>query len=291
MPDPRLADLLGRDAGPARAVVIGFPSDEGVRRNGGRPGAARGPQAIREALARLTPDAEASDRFRALIERTHDLGDITVTGDVERDQATLGSEVRAHLNDGRFVLVLGGGHETAFGHFLGYTRPVDLLNWDAHADVREAKAGRAHSGSPFRQALEHPSGLCRSYHVAGLQPQSVAADHVAFVRAHGSATFRNRLTTAAAVDSVFDRLGDAALVSFDLDAVDHSQAPGVSAPATDGLPVELWLRAAFMAGSDPRVRSADIVELSPPHDRDGQTARLAALTAWHLLRGLAARPA
>jgi len=34
---------------------------------------------------------------------------------------------------------------------------------------------------------------------------------------------------------------------------------------------------------------ADVCELCPPHDRDGQTARLAALTVWEILRGLAGR--
>jgi arginase family enzyme len=63
----------------------------------------------------------------------------------------------------------------------------------------------------------------------------------------------------------------------------------VSAPATNGLPVPLWLQAAFLAGANPRVASADVVELAPPHDQDGQTARLAALTVWEILRGLATR--
>jgi arginase family enzyme len=79
-------------------------------------------------------------------------------------------------------------------------------------------------------------------------------------------------------------------VSFDLDAVDQAFAPGVSAPAPRGLRPDLWLRAAFLAGRTPAVTSADVVELCPRLDRDEQTARLAALTAWEILRGLAARP-
>ncbi|HEV2873534.1 MAG TPA: class I SAM-dependent methyltransferase, partial [Thermoleophilaceae bacterium] len=46
---------------------------------------------------------------------------------------------------------------------------VEILNWDAHADVRELKQGQAHSGSPFRQAIEDASRVCRRYSVAGLQ--------------------------------------------------------------------------------------------------------------------------
>ena len=292
--DPRLGQLLGSalaDGRPPRAVIVGFPCDEGVRRNGGRPGAALGPGAIRQAFARLTPDAAAPERFAEVVSRTRDLGDVAPTGALEADQRALGAVLAPHLAAGAFAIVLGGGHETTYGHFLAFAAlgwPVRLLNWDAHADVRELRDGMAHSGSPFRQALEHPSGLCERYTVAGLQPHSVARAHLDYVRARGLTHFRQELGSEADVDAVHAEARPA-LVSFDLDAVDRAYAPGVSAPAVGGLPVHLWLHAAFRAGRSPGVRSADVVELSPPHDRDGQTAALAALTVWHLLRGLAAR--
>src|SRR5437764_9148875 len=86
--DPRLGNLLGTDTTPdaARVVLVGFPTDDGVRRNGGRPGAAQGPEAIRRALWKLTPDAEQFDAFCELLRQTADLGDIAVTGDLEADQ-------------------------------------------------------------------------------------------------------------------------------------------------------------------------------------------------------------
>jgi formiminoglutamase len=52
---------------------------------------------------------------------------------------------------------------------------------------------------------------------------------------------------------------------------------------------ELWLAAAFHAGQCAQVSSCDLVEINPNYDRDGQTARLAALTVWQVFRGLAAR--
>lgn len=79
------------------------------------------------------------------------------------------------------------------------------------------------------------------------------------------------------------------MVSFDLDAVDQAYAPGVSAPATGGLDVDVWLHAAFEAGCNPEVASMDVVELNPRFDPDGRTARLAALTVWTFLRGLSER--
>jgi len=80
------------------------------------------------------------------------------------------------------------------------------------------------------------------------------------------------------------------MVTFDLDALDQAFAPGVSAPAARGLSPGAWLAAAHRAGRTPAVASADICELCPAHDEGGRTARLAALTAWEVLRGLAARP-
>lgn len=295
--DPRVGHLLGSGIGAGerpRAVLVGFPVDAGVRRNGGRPGAARGPEAIRQALYRLAPDAFGFEAHAGLLRRTVDAGDLRCSGDLEQDQAALGEAVVGWLREGAFVVVLGGGHETAFGHYLAYARaglPVEILNWDAHADVRELRDGKGHSGSPFRQALLHPSRTCRRYRVAGVQPQSVAREHVAFVEARAGRVLPAAGLDRAGCERLCAQLGWPALVTFDLDAVDQAAAPGVSAPATRGLPAALWLEAAFQAGRSPAVTSADVCELCPPHDRDGQTARLAALTVWELLRGLAARGA
>src|ERR687884_322191 len=57
----------------------------------------------------------------------------------------------AALRPGRAVLV--GGHETAYGHYLGYVRagrPVGIINLDAHLDLRPVEGGRGNSGTPFR---------------------------------------------------------------------------------------------------------------------------------------------
>jgi formiminoglutamase len=289
-----MRDVLGRalmPGEPALVSLIGFPSDEGVRRNHGRPGAAAGPAAIRQALGRLTPDAEGTAAFLYVAERTADLGDVEVSGDLECDQERLGDRIAPLLARDRMVIVLGGGHETAYGHFLGYAAaatPVRIVNWDAHCDVREPVDGRGTSGTPFRQALEHPSGLARQYCVAGVQPHSAAAAHVAFAASRGAVVWRRDVTRATIVN-LYAAEDTAVMASFDLDAIDRAHAPGVSAPNAAGLPVDVWLEAAYRAGAAPHVRSADIVELNPSVDRDGQTAAIAALTVWYLLKGMSDR--
>jgi formiminoglutamase len=223
--------------------------------------------------------------------RTRDIGDVAVAGDMESDQSSLSEVLEPHVSEGAFVIVLGGGHETSYGHFLGYVRAgraVEILNWDAHPDVRELKQSQGHSGSPFRQALEHPAGLCRRYSVAGLQPQSVARGHLDFVLQRGEAIWCEEVSLRLIRD-LYRKSKAPVMASFDLDAVGQSEAPGVSAPAPSGLGAELWFAAAYEAGKSPVVSSVDVVELSPPLDLGDQTARLAALTVWWLLRGLAER--
>lgn len=292
--DPRLGRWLAREgrlSGETRVALVGFPSDEGVRRNGGRPGASEGPGAIRRALYGLTPEPRepVAGAMTELLQRTRDLGDVSVTGTVEEDQERLGDVVARLLERGVVPVILGGGHETAYGHFLGYARAalgVEILNLDAHPDVRTIGEAGAHSGSPFRQALEHPSGACRDYGVAGLQPRSVARSHLEYLRERGvGVTWREELP--GALSRVVDGLAGPAMVSFDLDAVDRAHAPGVSAPATDGLRPGTWLEAAGRVGRSAAVTSVDLVECNPRFDRDGQTASLAAATVWHFLRGRA----
>ncbi|GAB5537136.1 MAG: formimidoylglutamase [Rubricoccaceae bacterium] len=291
--DPRLARWLAANAltDRTRVALVGFPSDEGIRRNRGRPGAAAGPAALRKALYAMTPAARQPEAFIELVERTVDLGDVPVTGKLEADQALLGEVVGELLERGIVPIVLGGGHETAYGHFLGYveSRQLDgigVLNWDAHADVRPLRDGQAHSGSPFRQMLDHPSGLCERYTVAGLHPWRVSAAHVAAVRERGEAVFADELTADRARQLVAE-LDQPTLVTFDLDALDA--APGVSAPGVGGLAVDVWLAAAEACGRSQHVRSVDLVELNPSFDIGNRSATLAALTVWHVLAGLAKR--
>lgn len=293
MDDPRLGDLIVQHRiNDPKVVLIGFPSDEGVRRNGGRPGAAEAPQHIRKALYKLTPDGNNAVRFSRLLEHTLDTGDLEVTGDLESDHQRLGNEVAKWIGQGAVPIVLGGGHETAFGHFLGYAESgldVRILNVDAHADVRPLKKGLAHSGSPFYQALEDPGNRCKKYTVLGLNPWSVTNTHLRYIDSKQGTYCWSQDLTEAIVDNALQSDKGRLMVTLDMDVVDQSAAPGVSAPATLGIKPAMFLYAAYAAGKSPAVSSFDISEVNPRYDVDSRTTRLAALAIWHFLKGLAER--
>jgi formiminoglutamase len=298
--DPRLGEVIefwhgDPDAlGPGRAVLIGFPQDEGVRRNSGRVGAAEAPDAIRCWLYRLTPGDPASDRDLSKAPPL-DAGNVRITGDLEQSQQALAAVVAGVLASGGVPVVLGGGHETAYGVFLGYAaagRAVGIINVDAHLDVRPLIDGRGHSGSPFRQALEHAALPLARYVCLGAQPHATSREHLRYVQEHGGVVrwcdeLRPSLAHHLAVEGGrIAGLRCAAHLSIDTDAVSMAEVPGVSAPNPVGLAGSEVIAAARLAGSSHEVAGLDVVEISPPLDRDGQSARWAAVLVWNFLVGL-----
>jgi formiminoglutamase len=304
--DPRLADITLLWRGdpsvlvPGRPVLVGFPFDEGVRRNGGRAGAAEAPAEIRRWLSHLTTWDGLSDSDLSLLPPL-DLGNVRHGSPLEEAQQALGEVVATLLDSGAIPIVLGGGHETAFGHYLGYAagqRPVGIINLDAHLDVRPLGGGRGNSGTPFRQALEHaPHPLPgKRYICLGAQPHSVARAHLDYARQQGC-TVRWRQECAGSLARHFAqdlkqlvKDGCQVYVTVDADAVDASAVPGVSAPNALGLSAEEVIACARLAGQSPGVTSFEVVEINPRFDPDGHSARWAALAVWHFLIGLSSRP-
>jgi formiminoglutamase len=303
--DPRLGERVEFWTGdPAaltagRPVLLGFPQDEGVRRNAGRPGAARAPAEVRRWLYRLTPfDPCAGVAVGANL---LDLGDLRIEGELEQTQDALGAVIAAVLGAGAVPIVLGGGHETAYGHFLGYAaagREVGIVNLDAHLDVRPLNDGRGHSGSPFRQALEHPTrplGQGR-YACLGAQPFSVAREHALYVQGRGGAIGWAPEVSGALERHFFhvctrlDADGCLVYLSLDADVVRSADVPGVSAPNPLGLGGDEVVRCVRRAGAHPAVSSLDVVEVNPDLDADGRSGRWAATVVWQFLAGLAERP-
>jgi formiminoglutamase len=303
--DPRLGEIIEPWRGDAsslqqgRAVFIGFPQDEGVRRNQGRPGAALAPQEIRRYLYRLTP-WDGVNNTDLTNHPPLDMGDVRVEDPLEDSQERLGEVITAILRSRAIPIGLGGGHETAYGHYLGYTgvrQKVGIINLDAHLDVRPLVDGMGHSGSPFRQALDHPTFPLpgRLYVCLGAQPQSVSRQHFNYLREAGGVvhwrdSVRRRLCEF--FQREYDRLVAEechVYVSLDADVVRASEIPGVSAPNPSGLSGEEVLECLRLAGSLPHVTSLDLVEINPLLDRDGQSARWAALLLWHFLMGLTSR--
>jgi formiminoglutamase len=271
------------------AVLIGFPCDEGVARNGGRIGAAAGPAALRGALANLPYLDEP---------QLSDAGDICGPGDtLEAAQAKLGEMVARVLKQGALPLALGGGHEIAWGTFQGIAAAQNharllIVNLDAHFDLREARQGN--SGTPFRQIYDWRASHSRPFDYRVLGISRYANTRALFDRAKGFGVrywLDEALQTESALAGAEAALGaefanfDAVYLTVCLDVLPAAVAPGVSAPGVLGVPLSHVERLIDLVAGSGKLIAADIAEFNPSYDRDGTTARVAARIVARIVRG------
>ncbi|MDT8449683.1 MAG: formimidoylglutamase [Wenzhouxiangellaceae bacterium] len=262
--------------------LLGLADDHGVRLNGGRVGAAQGPNAFRAALAGYgAADSVSLQGFNIPV---FDLGNIVPGDSLAETHARVTDTVAAMLAAGLMPVGIGGGHDLTFPEVRAVTdalaRPrgieLDGVYFDAHLDVREDDG----SGMPFRRLIEH-AGIGR-LELFGFDPLSNTRVHFDWFREHGG-------TLADWPPHQWPH-STATFASICLDVIDMAQAPGVSAPAPAGWPAQRVAEYAESAGRNPAVCCFDIMELSPPHDEHGRTARLAACLFLRFLAGLDQRP-
>lgn len=299
--DLRLRPLPKPSAGQPTICLIGFCSDEGVIRNLGRPGAAKGPAQIRQALANLP----SLYRERA---RLCDLGDITgeAGADMETIRTSLSQIVATVAAQGGISLVLGGGHELASAHFAGLSSGltegsangaprIGIINFDAHLDLRPLSGGRPSSGTSFREIAEAQKqrGEPFSYWALGIQLSANTESLFRAAKEFGVRYTLARDITPAALPTLqrelleFANAHDALYVTVCADVFNAAHAPGVSAPQPFGLapePVLELLRPLWKTG---RIAGFDIAEVSPRFDADNRTAQLAAVLVFAFLNTLA----
>jgi formiminoglutamase len=268
-------------------ALLGFACDEGVKRNLGRAGAKQGPYAFRQALARLPVHKPLT---------LYDAGNIFCNSDdLEDAQNSLGLAVKQLLDLGLQPLVIGGGHETAWGHYQGLAETVKdkrfaIVNFDAHFDLRELINGElGSSGTPFKQIAlaREKQNLDFNYFCFGIQQMAntkslfeTASQLGVTYRTAQEVNDHNQLKKHQALLNDIIQQHDAIYLTICLDAFAAHLAPGVSAPQPLGLLAEPALSLIKQLQTSGKVISSDIVELSPAHDLNNLTAKLAAAITW-----------
>jgi formiminoglutamase len=268
-------------------ALVGFCCDEGIRRNSGRIGAADGPKAIRQALAKLQ-----LHRKNILC---YDAGDIICSGsELEEAQANLSQVIHTLLTQQLIPIVMGGGHEMAFGHFEGivqsYPQPeFNIVNFDAHFDMRPLLSeNKGSSGTPFLQIAkaQHNRKSLFNYYCIGIQPSSNSPDLFETAAQYHAQIFSADEVYQNNLYNFIQRILDTQkniYVSICLDVFASAYAPGVSAPQALGLTPWQVIPALRNLAQSGKVVSYDIAELSPPYDSDARTAKLAAALIYEII--------
>jgi len=286
------ADQLAMQS-PRGFCLLGYCCDHGVELNLGRTGAARGPEAIRTQLANLPVNFPKTVRL-------YDGGDIHCRdGDLGGAQRALAESVERVLSSGLFPVVLGGGHDVAFGHYLGISQHLSsskrlgILNFDAHLDLRPLRPA-ATSGTMVTQIAAEcrERGADFSYFCIGTQKSANTVSLFRTAEELGVETVLAKDIEDADLEPVRQKLdaflagNDAIYVTICADVFSSAFAPGVSAPQPFGLRPETVLRLLRYVLESGKVVSFDFAEVSPRFDNDDNTAKLAAVFVFALVNTL-----
>jgi len=283
------------DLGDADVGVLGVPYDGAVSN---RPGTRYGPEAIRRASAwwaYLSGYKGGLTNVRT--GRQVDFGRLSVAdcGDAPvfpMDRERTAESVTAHvatIAEQAFPVLLGGDHYCTFPAFRGFAEGTDhdqigLVQIDAHTDtVAESPVfGEHFHGSSTNLIAESPHTDFEHVSQVGIRGYE-SPEFFEFADETGLNLFtagdvRERDVRSVVSDAVEAAAADtdAVYVTFDIDSVDPSVAPGTGTPTPAGLTADEALATVEVLGSHDAVGAVDLMEVAPGYDPTEGTSRLAA---------------
>ena len=294
--DPRLGEVVGReekDYAASDIVILGCPQDEGVRRNNGRVGAAEAPNAIREQFYRLTT-------FN-LKKKVFDLGNVRIGASLEDTHDTMTAVVKQVIQDGKRMIVLGGGNDISYADGRAMAEVFGpewwiAVNIDSHLDVRIAE--QRNSGTPYRQLLEEKLLLPTYFYEVGFQTHFCSPVYYEYIRSLGVHRISLELLRSRAEADIELKemirekfIGHSASLNtffgFDMDAVRSADAPGTSAPSPLGLRNGEFIQLVKYAASLANTKIIEFTEVNPRFDIDNRTTKLVAIGMHRFCTGVA----
>lgn len=281
--------------------IIGVPMALGQNRYG----VDLGPEAIRY--------AGLSDKLKQLNYNIFDLGNIDIERPEKLEPITKGKlrhleeiveassklaqTVEREVELERFPLILGGDHSIAIGTLAGLHRHYENLGviwFDAHGDVNTAEtspSGNIH-GMPLAVSLGngHPNLTEIMSKDAKVKPENVVLIGARDLD-DGEKDLLKRLNIKVYTMNEVNRYGMAQVIeetinylkertdgvhlSFDLDALNPQEAPGVGTPVKGGVTFRESNLALQMLFEANLITSAEFVEVNPLLDQQNQTGKTA----------------
>lgn len=271
------------------AAFIGIPLDIGTSH---RPGARFGPRQIRAESCLLRPYNMATGAAPFDTLQVADLGDVPInTYSLPKSLGIITEFYEEMLSANCIPLTLGGDHTIALPILRAMAAkhgPVALVHVDAHADINDDMFGEpiAH-GTPFRRAVEE--GLLQANKVwqIGLRGTGYSAEDFDWPRQQGFTVVQAHevwyQSLAPLMARVREAIGDTpCYLSFDIDGIDPAFAGGTGTPEIGGLTVPQALEI-IRGCRGLNLVGADLVEVSPPYDPNGNTALLGANLLFEML--------
>ena len=271
-------------------ALVGVPLDIGTSNRGG---SRFGPREIRSESVMVRPygmytGAAPFDSFQIA-----DVGDVALnTFNLLKSIDIIEDHFNGLLATGAKTVAMGGDHTVALPILRAVARrhgPVALVHVDAHADTNDEMFGeRITHGTIFRRAIEEKLVDPERMVQIGLRTTGYSAEDFDWARQQGVRVVPAEdcwhRSLAPLMAEVREQIGPdvPTYLSFDIDGLDPSIAPGTGTPEPGGLSsiqgIEI-IRGCWglnLVGSD-------LVEVSPPYDTTGNTSLLAANLIFEML--------
>lgn len=277
-------DLKGVDV-----VVTGVPFDTATTN---RSGARLGPRAIRAASSVMAWERPYGMEFDPL-----DKLAVVDYGDCAFDWGypdKVPDEIEAHashiIEQGPSLLTLGGDHFITYpllkAHVKKHGGPLSLLHFDAHSDTWEDEDGRIDHGTMFYHAVKQ--GIVDPTRSVQIGLRTHNSDTLGFNIIDGPSV--QQIGVDAVISQARKAIGDNPVyVTFDIDCLDPSYAPGTGTPVCGGLTT--YQAMAILRGMRGlNIIGADVVEVAPAYDVGEITALAGSHIAIEMLCLYASRP-
>ena len=263
-------------------VVAGIPFDIGTSH---RAGARFGPMAIRAISRMLVDGANTQNWQNPQRLDIADIGDFDLAlGDTKKSLALIEAQAAkiGHL------IALGGDHAIALPLLRAAAKrhggPLGLVHFDAHVDTWPDTFGQVYGhGSCFYHAINE--GIVDPTRMIQIGIRSpLGRDVYDWTVGKGvkiiTAEEAHEMGPAHVAEAIIEQTGKGkSYLTFDIDGIDPSQAPGTGTPEIGGL-TTLEVRAILMRLAPVNFIGMDIVEVSPPYDVAEITALAGATVAW-----------
>ncbi|MCV3738769.1 agmatinase [Rhizobium sp. TRM96647] len=274
------------DFGNLQVAITGVPMDLGVtNRNGSR----FGPRAMRS-IERIGPYNHVLDCAPVQELRVADIGDVPFRSRYRLEMSHEDIEKRFNqiVDAGVIPLAVGGDHSITHPIMkaVGKKQPVGMIHIDAHCDTSGSFDGtKFHHGGPFRNAvLDGVLDPTRTIQI-GIRGSSEYLWEFSYDA--GMTVIHAEDVSGMGIPAIIERakaiVGDGpTYLSFDIDSLDPSFAPGTGTPEIGGLTTrEVLELVRGLKGIN--LVGGDVVEVAPQYDATTNTAHAGAQVLFEIL--------
>ncbi|MCD2185086.1 agmatinase [Rhizobium sp. GN54] len=274
------------DFGNLQVAITGVPMDLGVtNRNGSR----FGPRAMRS-IERIGPYNHVLDCAPVQELRVADIGDVPFRSRYRLEMSHEDIEKRFNqiVDAGVIPLAVGGDHSITHPIMkaVGKKQPVGMIHIDAHCDTSGSFDGtKFHHGGPFRNAvLDGVLDPTRTIQI-GIRGSSEYLWEFSYDA--GMTVIHAEDVSGMGIPAIIEKakaiVGDGpTYLSFDIDSLDPSFAPGTGTPEIGGLTTrEVLELVRGLKGIN--LVGGDVVEVAPQYDATTNTAHAGAQVLFEIL--------